>query len=466
MKRKKDQFFNVQKELRKSGVELLGSKKEEVWFTNPDVRLFAPLLGASSIRGLFGFFSAPKFITVGPMGLREFAYMIRELRYERRAFIVTDKGVRKYAEEVEETMKEFDFMTEIWDKSQPEPPIESVQECADAMKEFAPDLVIGVGGGSAIDTAKVAWIVYEKPELDAREAAYLPLVPPEKVNVMNMTLSNILLPMVSLGLRKKAYLAAIPTTSGTGSDCTMAAVITDNSFSPPKKITTTLPELTPDFSIIVPKFAAGMPPELARNTGLDVLAHAFEGLCGILASDFSDMFSLKAIELTFHFLPRSYKNRRDMEAKTKMHIAASMGGIAISNGGNAITHALGHALGKVYGLHHGLAVGVFVPYVLQYYSRTTDRWRKMAELLGMKGRTKDEILANLVEHIKNFFRELGVPTSLKDLGIDEEDFQSNLDDLVNTAYEDEACLLSPRITTPPDLRSLFLRAYEGHDVDF
>lgn len=445
---------------------MVGARKEELWFLNPKVRLLTPLIGASSVRGMFGFFCAPKFITIGPMGLREFAYMVRDLREQRRAFIVTDKSVKKYAEHVADTMREFEFECEIWDGALPEPPIECVQECADAMKKFRPDLIIAVGGGSVIDCAKVAWVVYEKPELDAREATYLPLVPPGKVDIVEMTMSNILLPMSGLGLRKKAYFAAIPTTSGTGSDCTMAAVITDNSFTPPKKITLTLPELMPDFSVIMPDFAAGMPPKLAASTGLDVLAHSFEALCGVLSSDFSDLFSLKAMELTFQYLPRSYRYPRDSEAKTKMHIAASMGGLAISNGGNAITHALGHALGKVYKIHHGLAVGIFVPYVLPYYSRVTDKWLAMAKLLEIKGETKDEILANLVKRVKDFLRELDFPTNLKDLGIERKDFEEKLEDLVMMAYEDEANLLSPRVTTPDELKKLFLYAYEGRDVDF
>lgn len=295
----------------------MGEKEEEIWFTDPKVRLMAPLLGASAMRGMIGFFLAPPRILTGPMGFRTALYAARRICEKGKAFIVTDKVVRKFAERVGETLREFDFDTEIWDGALPEPPIECVQECADAMKKYGPDFIVAVGGGSVIDTAKVAWVVYEKPEMDARKVAYLPLLEVKKVtDLMELGLLGALA-LTTLGLRKKAFLAAIPTTSGTGSDCTMAAVVTDNSFTPPKKITLTLPEIMPDFSILLQEFAAGMPPKLAVSTGLDVLAHALEGLCGILASDFSDLFSIKAIELTFQYLPPVLQISRRWERQAK-----------------------------------------------------------------------------------------------------------------------------------------------------
>lgn len=413
------------------------------------LKMLVTLGGSSAIRGVSTTFITPKII-MGANALPEepgiipgFPEIVSTLCPKKKIFIVTDKYVENLANIVSRAMKRFGFTVEIWNKAVPEPPIETVKDCAEAMKKIEPDLIMGVGGGSAMDCAKAAWILYERPD------------------IKDITTVS---PLVLLGLRKKAILVAIPTTSGTGSECTGVCVVTD--VKAVRKIPIVSREIVPDFALLIPTFAMGMPPKLTAGTGLDALAHASDAVISLSSNDMTDALALRSIQLIFQYLPRAYQNPRDREARHRMHIAASIAGIAFYNGGVALTHSLGHSLGKVFGIHHGVSVGVFIPYALQYCSKVTDKYLEICKALDIKAGTKKEHLAKLVKRVRSLLKEVDVPITLKELGISKEDFEKNLQRLVMYAYEDPCNFQNPRPITMGEYEKFFRYAYEGKDLDF
>jgi alcohol dehydrogenase class IV len=419
------------------------------WFTDSGLKNLMPLSGASAIRGLSLSFSIPR-LYMGPNALSEVRggganvfEAVGQMCANRRAFIVTDEHAGRYANRVCSAMQRRRFTTEVWDRAEPEAPLESVKECAKLMNQFEPDAIVALGGGSVIDSAKAAWILYERPDITDLAA---------------------LSPMRPLGLRKKAVLVAIPTTSGTGSDCTAVAVVTDTTAK--RKIPIVGGDLLPDFSILVPDLVSGMPPNLTAGTGLDALAHSMDCIMSPMTNDFTDAMALRAIQMIFKYLPRAYHNGADHEARLRMHMAASMAGIAFGNGGVALTHSLGHSLGKLFAVHHGIAVGILIPYAFQYYSTVTDKYLDICNALDIRGETSEKRLTSLLEKVRALFKELGVPLNLKGLGISEKDFEDNMDKLSLYGFEDPSAFQSPRPATIEQCEKLFRYAYEGKDVDF
>ena len=362
---------------------------------------------------------------------------------KKRAFIVTDESVRTLAERVANSFKARQFTAEIWDGTKPEVPLDNVKACAAAMTKFEPDLIVAVGGGSVMDMSKAAWIFYERPDITDLK-----------------TLS----PAAPLGLRKKAHLLAVPTTSGTGSEVTSAAVLTDDAGG--RKMPIASRELFPDFAAVDPSFTIGMPPKLTAGTGLDALAHAIDCVTSPASFDITDALALKAIELVFKYLPRAYRDPRDHEARLKMHIAATSAGIAFGNAAATLTHSLGHALGKVFHVHHGIAVGIFIPYTQQFYSAVTDKYVDVCKTLDIKGATNEKKLANLVAAVRKLMKSIDVPLDLKGLGVTKEQLAQNMSKLVIDSLEDPDTFGSPRWITEAQCERLFWYAYEGKDVDF
>lgn len=424
------------------------------WFLDPITRTLGFAIGSSAMRGLSSIFVSPKIIA-GPRALPQFAEIVSALCQKKKAYVVTDKHVDKLAERVASVMEKNGFLVETWNKAEPEPSLENVNECAQSMKKFEPDLIIAVGGGSVIDCSKLAWILYERPDITDLTA----ISPLTITSVTPVTVE-----LTLLGLRKKAILAAVPTTSGTGSDATSIAVATDAKVG--RKIPVVLNELIPDFSVLIPAFPMGMPPKLTVGTGLDALAHAFDAVMSQWATDITDALALRSIQLVFKYLPRAYRNPRDLEARHRMHIAATMAGLAFCNGGVGLTHSLGHSLGKVFSIHHGVAVGIFIPYALQYYSKVTDKYLEICKALEIEARTKKEYLAMLVKRVRALISELDVPLTLKDLGISEEDFKENFERLVRYAYEDPSNFQNPRPITMEEYEKFCRYAYTGRDIDF
>ena len=419
------------------------------WFNDPALKTLVPLAGASAVLGLSAQFNMPH-IVMGANVLAEqsalgagIADTLAAIRPTRRAFLVTDNVARRYAEGVASLFQHKGFATETWDKAVPEAPMESVFECAQAMKRFEPDTLIAVGGGSVIDNAKAAWILYERPDI---------------------TDLGQISPLTPLMLRKKAILVAIPTTSGTGSECTGASVLSETATH--RKVPISNGELLPDYAILVPAFAMGMPPKLTAGTGMDALSHAMDNIMSPTTSDFADAFSLRAIKLIFTYLPRAYRDGTEHEARYKMHIAATMAGVAFGNGGVTLTHSFGHTVGKMYNVHHGIAVGMFIPYALQFYAPVSDKYMDMCEALHIRGKTKEAALAGLVKKVRTFMTGLDVPLALKDLGISRADFERDLEKLTLYSFEDPSALLSCRPVSMAQCEKVLRYAYDGKDIDF
>jgi alcohol dehydrogenase class IV len=375
------------------------------------------------------------------MGLGTIALM----REKKRAFFVTDEPVRKLAESLVPLFERAGFTTNMCCKAKPEPPIPVVDEIVKDMQEFGPDLLVAVGGGSAIDACKAAWVKYENPGTDLGS----------------------LIPLMPIGIRKKALMMAIPTTAGTGSEATFSMVLSDLKSEPPRKIAVTHPEVIPDYVALIPEMTVGMPPALTVGTGLDALAHAFEAFINRQwANPLTDALAIGAIKTIMSYLPIVYRNPKSREGRFNMQMAAFMAGLAFGNSSAALTHSLGHSLGKIFGVHHGLAVGIFIPYVLKYQAKMTEDYVELAKSLGVEAKTKEEYLDKLVNKFVDFMGDLGVSIALKNLNISRSDFEKQLDYLARYAIEDPTVVQSMRPTSKEELRRIFEYAYEGKMVDW
>ncbi|MCP4754459.1 MAG: iron-containing alcohol dehydrogenase [Proteobacteria bacterium] len=419
------------------------------WFEDPGIKALLPLATASGVRGLFNSFSTPTMLMgsnvfpEGPGLMPSTPEILARKCPKKRAFVVSDEFGKKFMDKISRFLTGAGFESEIWTKVELEAPLENVQECAEAMTKFEPDLIMAVGGGSVMDAAKGAWVIYERPDLKDL-MAFNPLAP--------------------LNLRQKAIMAAVPTTAGTGSECTGAAVLHDHKAE--RKIPIASGELIPDFAILAPEFSMSMPPKLTVGSGLDVLAHAMDSVTCVAADEMTDAMGLASIQMTFKFLPRAYANGRDREARLKMLIAASVAGISFGQAGAALTHSFGHSVGSLFNIHHGLAVGLFIPFCLQFYSQTTDKHDDIARALRVEGKDSAESLTNLIRTIRTLYKELDVPLSLKDLGIPQDKFQKEMERLVLYSVEDIDTFFSPRPLTNAQCEKIMNYAYEGKDIDF
>jgi len=388
------------------------------------------------------YFRSPQ-VVFGEDALDHLAYL-----KGKRAFVVTDKVMVRlgFVDMVLAKLAGAGLACDVFDEVEPEPSLQTVQRGAALMLEKEPDWIVGLGGGSALDAAKAMWILYERPD-----------VAPEAIN-----------PFDELGLRHKARLVAIPTTSGTGSETTWAVVLTDTGEQ--RKISTGAPECTPDLAIVDPIFATQMPPRLTADCGLDALTHAVEGYTSSWCNDFTDGLCLKAIQMIFTYLPRAYADGGDKEAREKMHNAATIAGLGFINSLAAAAHALGHSLGAVFDVPHGRAVSLFLPYTIQFNVRggQATRYADIARLLGLPAADEREAAAHLVVTLRDLDRSIGQPLNLREALPDlaAPAFAARLDKLVDNAEMDATIVASMRHITTEDTRRLFEYAYWGKDVDF
>lgn len=363
----------------------------------------------------------------------------------RRAFIVTDKNIDQlgFVQQVQTRLDRAGLESAVFDDVEPEPSVRTVYRCAAAMEKFEPDWVIGLGGGSCLDAAKAAWFLYERPDVDL-----------ESIN-----------PFESFGLRQKARLAAISTTSGTGADATWGAVVADKEQQ--RKIVLVTRELEPDIAIVDPSLVMGLPPQITADTGIDVLSHAIEAYTTPWHNDFSDGLCLKAIDLVFKYLPRAYADGSDAEARARMHNAATIGGLSIGNASIALAHALAHTLGGVFQTPHGRTVGLFLPYTIQYTAKAGNtRYAEIAHFLHLPAANEDEGAASLVAAIRQLQREINLPLSIQEMGIAAAAFEEALPALVDKAAVDPQMVTTMRVPEDEEIEKLFRYAYEGRDVDF
>jgi len=385
-------------------------------------------------------FTTPRSIVIGDGALE----YLKEVE-GKRALIVTDKVIYGlgFVEKLTAYLKEAGMDVQVFDEVEPEPSIETVMKGAELAKEYGPDWFVALGGGSCIDAAKAIWVLYESPTIQVGEIS----------------------PLIKLGLRKKARLISIPTTSGTGSEASWGVVITDAKEK--RKMELASRELVADIAILDPELPLSMPPKLTADTGIDALANAMDAYVSSWRNDFSDALSIKAIQTVFEYLPRAYKNREDKEAKEKMHYAATMAGLAFSNSQIGVAHAMGHAIGALFKIPHGRTVAVVLPYTIEYnVKEAVDRYIAIAKAIGIQSETDEQAVGKLIEAVKKLLQEVGEPTSLRDMGISWEDYQEKLNDLVDRAMESTGTMANPRVPTAEDYRKLFIYAFKGEKVDF
>ena len=358
----------------------------------------------------------------------------------KKAIVVVGGGSMKrfgFLDKVESYLKEAGMEVVLFEGVEPDPSVETVMKGAEMMRDFEPDLIVAMGGGSPIDAAKAMWIFYEYPEFTFEEAV-VPFGLPE--------------------LRQKAKFVAIPSTSGTATEVTAFSVITD--YKAKIKYPIADFNITPDIAIIDPDLAQTMPPKLVAHTGMDALTHAIEAYTASLRSNFTDPLALKAISMINENLIESYKENK--ECRELMHEAQCLAGIAFSNALLGIVHSMAHKVGAVFHIPHGCANAIFLPYVIQYNRKTCEA---IAEVLGVKGKDNKESTDLLINKIREFNKELGIPTSMKEYGITEEDFTSNVKFIAHNAVLDACTSSNPRTIDDETMEKLLVCTYYGNDVE-
>ncbi|PEQ46663.1 bifunctional acetaldehyde-CoA/alcohol dehydrogenase [Bacillus thuringiensis] len=382
-----------------------------------------------------------------------------------RAFIVTDPGMVElgYVDTVTHYLQQHlnDVKVGVFSEVEPDPSDETVFKGAEMMRSFKPDVIIALGGGSAMDAAKGMWLFYEYPE-----TKFFGI----KQKFLDIRKRTCKFPT----LGQKAQFVAIPTTSGTGSEVTPFAVITD------KKNNIKYPladyELTPDVAIIDPQFVMTVPPHVTADTGMDVLTHAIEAYVSIMANDYTDGLALKAIDLVFKYLPRAYKNGNDEEAREKMHNASAIAGMAFANAFLGINHSLAHKLGPEFHIPHGRANAILMPYVIRYnaikprkhalfpkyeHFVADERYAYIARTLGLPASTVEEGIESLVQAIISLGKELNINMSIAGQGVKQEAFDNVVDVLSERAFEDQCTPANPKLPLISELKEVYKQAYKG-----
>jgi len=373
-----------------------------------------------------------------------------------KCFIITDKVVKDlgYLKILTDVLDKTGKKYEVFDDVVPDPREEGVLKARELCLNYAPDIIIALGGGSVMDTAKVVWVLYEFPEFSL-----------DDIHAFRNDLYD---------MGKKAKLVAIPTTSGTGAETTFVGIISRYEEEIWKKFFFLHRGLIPTYAIIDPIFPMGMPTELTVNTAFDALAHSIEGLGSLWRNEFSNALALKAIELIFNYLPVIYKDGKNQEARDFLHQAATIAGLAFGNAQVHIGHTLGHSWGSIYHIHHGKSVGIVLKYVTQFILNDPDKddaikiYAKLAKQLGWASWSEGDKKAaeKVIEKLVNLQKEVNFPMNLKETGVSKEDFEKGLDSLVNLSFQDSTSVLTPRSTNGEEFKKLYQYAYEGKDVDF
>ncbi len=385
-----------------------------------------------------------------------------------RAFIVTDEGMVKmgYVERVLYYLrKRHEYVhSTIFSEVEPDPSLDTIYKGLDQINEFKPDVIIALGGGSAIDAAKSMWLLYEDPAADL-----------EGMKLKFMDIRKRIYKFPKIG--KKAKLVAIPTTSGTGSEVSSYAVVTD------KKTNTKYPftdyELTPDVAIVDSNFVTTLPQTITADTGMDVLTHAIEAYVSIMASDFTDGLCEKAIELVFKNLRASYnEGASNMEARDHMHNASTIAGMAFTNAFLGIDHAIAHKIGAEFHLPHGRIVAILLPHVIKYngvdnptkfvswpkyeHYVAKHKYAEISRKMGFPAYGDDEGVDSLIKEIRKLEDDIHIPKSFKEAGIDETEYMNKLDYLAEMAFSDQCTSANPRVPIISEIKQLLIDSYYGN----
>lgn len=386
-------------------------------------------------------FTLPRDIYYGFNAIGE----LKNLKGYKKAFIVTGGQSMKrtgFLKKLDDTLKEAGIETKIYDGVEPDPSIERVYDGAKAMREFQPDVIVAIGGGSPMDAAKAMWVFYEYPE---------------------KTFDDIKNPFTMPKLRTKAIFVAVPSTSGTASEVTAFSVITD--YSTGIKYPLADFEITPDIAVLDFDIPLTMPKTLTAHTGMDALTHAIEAYVASARSDFSDPLALKAISDICDSIVDSYNG--DVEARGKMHVAQCLAGMAFSNALLGIAHSLAHKTGAVFHIPHGCCNAILLPSVIQYNSKACmERYAQIAKTVGLPGATDKQLTDSLVQMVRDLNRKLGIAQSYKDNGVSEEVFKAHSKDIARHAVEDPCTGSNPRAIDAETMEKVLACAYYGEDVTF
>lgn len=365
----------------------------------------------------------------------------------KKAILVLGGGSMKrfgFVDKVVEYLKEAGIETKLFENVEPDPSVETVMAGAAVMREFEPDWIISMGGGSPIDAAKAMWVFYEYPDT---------------------TFEEIIQPFSFPTLRKKAKFIAIPSTSGTATEVTAFSVITDYA----KGIKYPLADfnITPDMAIVDPALAETMPATLTAHTGMDALTHAIEAYVSTLNSPFTDPLAIKAIQMVFQYLKNSYEG--DMEAREQMHYAQCLAGQAFSNALLGIVHSMAHKTGAAFStghIPHGCANAIYLPYVIKFNVKNAKaRYAEIARSAGITG-TDSECVKALCDKIDEYNKTLGIPKTLKEFGIQEAEFKEKVAAIAELAVGDACTGSNPRPITPAEMEKLLTCTFYGTEVDF
>ncbi len=384
-----------------------------------------------------------------------------------RVFIVTDKAMVNlgYTDKILYYLRsrKNKVHSYIFDQVEPDPSFDTINKGVDIMNKFEPDCIIALGGGSAIDAAKGMWLLYEQPEVD--------------LNAMKNKFMDIRKRVYKIeDLGKKAKLVAIPTTSGTGSETTSFAVISDKVNN--MKYPLADYALVPTVAIVDPELVYSLPAKSVADTGMDVLTHAIEAYVSNMANDYTDGLAIKAIELVFEYLVDSYNSSDNKLAREKMHNASTIAGMAFSNAFLGINHSLAHKIGAEYHVPHGRANAILLPYVIKYNSLMPDKFvsfpkyeyfiadKRLAEIskrLGLPASTTEEGVDSLVKAIRELMKKLNMSTSFKAEGIDEKEYMEKVEELAYKAFDDQCTTANPKLPLIEDLKQILIDAYYGEE---
>ena len=396
-----------------------------------------------------------------PVALEELKYVLDK----KKVFIVTDTFLFEngYTKGITDKLNELGIGYEIFSNVAPDPSLSCAREGAKIMSEYKPDCIIALGGGSAMDAAKIMWVLYEHPETDFMDMA---------MRFMDIRKRVYTFPKMG----EKAYFIAIPTSAGTGSEVTPFAVITDDETN--VKYPLADYELLPKMAIVDADYMMNAPKGLTSASGIDALVHAIEAYASMMATEFTDGLALEAIKLIFEYLPRAYKEgANDPEAREKMANAATLAGMAFANAFLGICHSMGHKLGAFHHLPHGITVSLVLNNVMKYnaaeapekmgtfpqyeYPHTLRRYAEIAEALGILEGTDEEKLEKLLVKIDELKDSIDVKHTIKDYGIKEEDFLKTLDEMSEMAFDDQCTGANPRYPLVSDIKDLYLKTYYG-----
>ena len=398
-----------------------------------------------------------------PVALRE----LSENMGKKKAFIVTDNFLytNGYTKCVTDELDKMGITHTTFFDVQPDPTLASAKEGAQAMRAFNPDVIIAIGGGSAMDAGKIMWVLYEHPEVDFADMA--------------MRFSDIRKRIYKFPhMGDKAYFVAIPTSSGTGSEVTPFAVITDETSG--TKYPLADYELMPDMAIVDADMMMSGPKGLTAASGIDALSHALEAYAAMLATDFTDGLALQALKVIFEYLPACYDNgQNEPVAREKVAHAATMAGMAFANAFLGVCHSMAHKLGAFHHIAHGVANALMLEYVIRFnaddvptkmgtfpqyaYPHTKRRYAEIAEYLNLGGKDDDEKVENLISAVNALKARVGIKETIRDYGVDEKYFLDTLDDMVEQAFDDQCTGANPRYPLMSEIKEMYLKAYYGKD---